>query len=166
MATPILNIRDVMINPTVETVIEKFDEILATILRFLGYNTEPSYNKIKGELISLMRQLNTQKKIEFVNNFQDMYSKLVEKDYQFQQFSYANVEFENITIGMKEQLAKLQVMSLLKAINTKDCDIVIKAFTNAVNNKLKTVNQVLEENIKQVGGSKQNIKRYIVNYLF
>ena len=125
-----------------------------------------SFQKIKDELIKLMTTMNANKKIEFVNNFNDMYDKLTENYNLFQEFSNTYSEFDAITFDMNEQLAKLQVMSLLKAINTKNCDIIIKTFTDAVNNKLNTVNKVLEENIKQIGGSKQNITKYIINYLF
>ena len=71
---------------------------------------------------------------------------------------------------MKEKLGELQILTLAKKLHkSENCDDVLNTFVNVLNNKIDTVNEILEDTLIQSGGSKndQSIfnEKYYVKYL-
>jgi hypothetical protein len=70
--------------------------------------------------------------------------------------------------GLKENLAKLQILILIKTLKeSKSCDDILNNFINILNTKVNTVNNIVQNNIEQKGGGNNNLynnlyfKKYI-----
>ena len=70
---------------------------------------------------------------------------------------------------MKEKLGELQILTLIKKIEKSEtCDDVLNTFVNILNNKIETVNEILENTLVQSGGGNgmnNSYDKYYVKYL-
>lgn len=86
-------------------------------------------------------------------------SLLIKSDDEINKFEskLKNIEtIKNFGI-MKEKLAELQVLALVKKLEKSDtCDDVINSFLVVLNNKFEGVNSVLADSLNQAGGGGYN----------
>lgn len=67
---------------------------------------------------------------------------------------------------MKEKLAELQVLALVKKLEKSEtCDEVLNSFFVVLNNKFEGVNNVLADSINQTGGGSSRNVGYYKKYL-
>ena len=143
--------------------LEKFKTSLSEILTALNI-VEPDANSITTRFTNLFTTLPVGKKMELIKEVHTHADKLKVADAAIHTLENTT-EFTKIKDSvhwkeMKQQMAKLQGLVLLRAVNSKDCDEVMKSLTEAVSGKLKVVNEVLEANIKQDGGGRNDITMY------
>jgi len=91
---------------------------------------------------------------------------LLEKDANILKFGDDHIKGkskENF-IKLKNSLGKLQILVLINDIKkSKDCNDVLDSFMKVFNDKIDSVNTILEDNLTQKGGNNNNI--YIKKYL-
>jgi DNA-binding FrmR family transcriptional regulator len=64
--------------------------------------------------------------------------------------------------NLKDNLGELQVLILLKKLNEKqNCDEVLSVLLEILSAKFKTVNNILENDLKQTGGNSNYYNKYI-----
>jgi hypothetical protein len=74
-------------------------------------------------------------------------------------------ETKNNFNKLKENLGKLQILVLIKNLEkSKSCDSVVKSLLNVLNNKFESVNNILESDLKQHGGTNENYYNKYLKY--
>jgi hypothetical protein len=88
---------------------------------------------------------------------------LLQSDREINQFELKLKKPETVKnfYAMKEKLAELQVLTLIKKLEKSDtCDDVLNSFFVVLNNKFESVNNVLTESLNQTGGGSGDINYY------
>jgi hypothetical protein len=66
---------------------------------------------------------------------------------------------------LKENLAKLQVLVLIKKLKkSSDCDEILNSFIEVLNNKVVSVNNMMQTNLTQVGGGNNKYYEKYIHY--
>ena len=141
-----------------------FNNKMDTILNAIGINNRELRTKILTEL----DKYTIENKIKIIDNVNDAIQKLENADKQLKRTIDSQLNKPIFTANverMKEELAELQGLIILKKINENDCDGVINSLIGAITNKLAVVNDLLKTNLsEQTGGSLDELK-YKSKYL-
>jgi hypothetical protein len=135
--------------------LENFDLYIEQLGRALGYTD--------GQLPALresFQNFNRQDRYKLIQNTQPVVERLLAVDQQLQSLALPNgilAPYMN-EIGtswnqMNEQLAQLQILSLIQ--KKEDCQEVIKELLRILNDKIRTVNDVLRANLGQPSNPQQ-----------
>ena len=115
-------------------------------------------NKIEKE------QLN--EPIKDINKLNEI-NKLLEVDskiFDFEKNLKNNETIENFKL-LKENLGKLQILVFIKSLEkSKDCNDILNAFIELLNNKFKIVNNILSDDLVQTGGGNINYLNKYIKY--
>lgn len=144
------------------------------ILVNLGLNKDSidisniNLDDIPKENIDLIEKiLNTDDKMDKeVNEKIGLINKLLKTDNELNNFG-KQIKTDSVKknfTGLKENLAKLQILILIKTLKeSKSCDDILNNFITILNTKVTTVNNIVENNITQKGGGNNNLyfKKYI-----
>lgn len=126
--------------------------VMKLILYYLGLADDAGEdNEIIREITTLVNRSPQQVKIQFMDDLNSVLRRLLEADKYIKDLdtTYPLITGLDEWQEMKKKMAKLQGLILLRVIKTQDCTEVTRALTNAVNQKLTAVNEVLETNLQQ-----------------
>lgn len=147
----------------------------------MSYDINKEYNILEiADEISKKLQVNPdkfrhiiQEKIPFKNRIirdktllQKIFSLLV-SDVEINKFEskIKNPVVLNSFGKMKEKLAELQVLTLIKKLEkSESCDDMIHSFITVLNNKIDNVNEILEDSLIQSGGGNNHRIENSENY--
>ena len=155
-----------------ETVIQKkFNEHINKIADAIGMNTQ-DVNSLKINMVNLY---NDDEKYKFIEATEDLITRLTVADTQLKGISYEldnndiyQPETRNSWKSMMNNLGRLQTLIFIKDGRRVKCDEVTKQIIDALDEKIKAVNEVIEVNLKQTHVNEQtagNIKSYKHKYL-
>jgi hypothetical protein len=141
-------------NPQLQAVPD-FDNYITQLGRALGYNDAQI-----PELRASFQNFNRRDRYKLIQNTQLAVDRLLQADRDLQDLSRGILEPYMQEIGpnwnaMNEQLAQLQILSLIQ--KKEDCQEVIKELLRILNEKIKTVNDVLRANLGQSNPQSGNL---------
>ena len=144
--------------------IKSFDEYMLTIFDALGIN---NFDLLKSEIDEKFNDTN---RFQIISNpnIQVALQGLIKSDSEIKMlknlyssfFSKIEKEWDEMTTN----LGKLQTYILLKQIKPNDCSDFIKKLGDALNDKINSVNEILEQNIMSETAeivNNSNNKKYI-----
>ena len=143
-----------------------FEKFIEKILDTLQIDQE-SINDIIADMDS---KFNRSDKYKILNN--PKINELLKADEELQKLEaklepYYNDIKDQWNLMMKN-LGKLQTFIFLKKIEPSNCGPIINEIITALNTKINTVNEILEENIKsannQTGGNTESFKQKYIKY--
>lgn len=143
---------------------KKFNEHIDKIVK-TNVITADEGTQLKGDMVNLYKDDDKYKFIEDTNGHLDELlvadNKLKEISEELNNDIYQD-DTRNSWKSMMNNLGRLQTLIFIKDGRRVNCDEVTKEIIDALDNKIKAVNKVIADNLKQTGG---NIKSYKHKYL-
>ena len=66
---------------------------------------------------------------------------------------------------LKENIGQLQILILIKNLSkSNNCDEIIKTLLDVLNNKFNNINEILKDDLEQIGGTKYNYYNKYIKY--
>jgi len=140
------------------------EEIVNALIPDPTDSTDTTREQIRNTIIDNFDNYSNKEKLSFIKNTDKHLANLKIADDKIKQLKTQMVSTGGYNVGgwniLMEGLSKLQVLSLIN--KTASCKDTTDAIITALNEKIKAVNTVIEENLNQTGG---NIKSYKHKYL-
>jgi hypothetical protein len=138
------------------------DDTIDKYIKQIEYNIGVDLTQLKSDMV----KYENVDKLSFIKDTQTKLDTLIKADKKLQEISIKLND--DVLYGdakdkwnkMLQNVSKLQALSLIN--KTPDCKETTNAIIDALDAKLKAVNDVIQENLQQQGG---NIKSYKHKYL-